>query len=80
MVEETVETAAKGESLDVPAPTVNLLEPVPNPNYRLLVAASTTQLMVWSGIEKLTMISGERTIGESSELLGSPGKGPLSRK
>lgn len=30
------------------------------------------RLMVWPGIEKLTVISGGRTIGTSSELLGSP--------
>lgn len=30
------------------------------------------ELLIWPGIEKLTLISGGKTIGESSELLGSP--------
>ena len=38
----------------------------------LLDDCPVADLMVWPGIEKLTLISGGRTIGESTELLGSP--------
>lgn len=38
----------------------------------LLDDCPVSELMVWPGIEKLTLISGGRTIGESTELLGSP--------
>lgn len=40
-------------------------------NY-LLNECSITDLIVWPGIEKLTIISGGKTIEESSEVLGSP--------
>lgn len=40
-------------------------------NY-LLNECSISDLIVWPGIEKLTIISGGKTINESSELLGSP--------
>jgi non-specific protein-tyrosine kinase len=40
-------------------------------NY-LLDGCPVSDLMVWPGIEKLTLISGGRTIAGSSELLGSP--------
>lgn len=39
----------------------------------LLHNAPIPDLMVWPGIEKLTLISGGKTISGSSELLGSPG-------
>jgi len=35
------------------------------------------ELFVWPGVEKLTVISGGKTVKESSELLGSPGMGSL---
>jgi len=38
----------------------------------LLDDCPVSELMVWPGIEKLTLISGGRTISDSSELLGSP--------
>jgi protein-tyrosine kinase len=38
----------------------------------LLYDCPITDLMVWPGIEKLTVISGGRTLAGSSELLGSP--------
>ncbi len=38
----------------------------------LLDDCPVAELMTWPGIEKLTLISGGRTIGESTELLGSP--------
>jgi protein-tyrosine kinase len=38
----------------------------------LLDDCPVSELMVWPGIEKLTIISGGRTIAESTELLGSP--------
>lgn len=38
----------------------------------LLEGCPVSELMVWPGIEKLTLISGGRTINDSSELLGSP--------
>jgi protein-tyrosine kinase len=38
----------------------------------LLQGVPMNELIVWPGIEKLTVISGGRTIQESSELLGSP--------
>mgnify|MGYP000403938577 CR=1 FL=1 len=38
----------------------------------LLDDCPVPELMMWPGIEKLTIISGGRTIGESTELLGSP--------
>jgi protein-tyrosine kinase len=38
----------------------------------LLDDCPVSKLMVWPGIEKLTLISGGRTISESTELLGSP--------
>ena len=31
-----------------------------------------SEMMVWPGVEKLTLISGGKTVSESSELLGSP--------
>jgi non-specific protein-tyrosine kinase len=37
----------------------------------LLYDTPIPELMVWPGIEKLTVISGGRTIGDSSELIGS---------
>ncbi len=40
-------------------------------NY-LLNECEITDLIVWPSIEKLTIISGGKTIGESSEVLGSP--------
>lgn len=40
-------------------------------NY-LLDGAPVSDLIVWPGIEKLTVISGGRTIPESTEILGSP--------
>ena len=43
----------------------------------LLDGCPVSELMVWPGVEKLTVISGGRTIGESSELLGSPGMATL---
>ncbi len=43
----------------------------------LLDGCPVSELMVWPGVEKLTVISGGRTIGESSELLGSPGMASL---
>ena len=43
----------------------------------LLDGCPVSELMVWPRIEKLTVISGGRTIGESSELLGSPGMATL---
>ena len=39
----------------------------------LMEGAPVSDLMVWPGVEKLTVISGGKTIGESSELLGSRG-------
>lgn len=41
-------------------------------NEYLLDDCPISELMVWPGVEKLTLISGGRTITESSELLGSP--------
>ncbi|RNC69014.1 MAG: ATPase [Desulfuromonadales bacterium] len=41
-------------------------------NEYLLDDCPISDLMVWPGVEKLTVISGGRTISESSELLGSP--------
>ena len=41
-------------------------------NEYLLDDCPIPDLMVWPGVEKLTLISGGRTISESSELLGSP--------
>lgn len=38
----------------------------------LLDECAMTDLIVWPGIEKLTVISGGKTIYESSEILGSP--------
>ena len=38
-----------------------------------------SDLIVWPGIEKLTVISGGKRIEESSELLGSPGMKALVR-
>lgn len=38
----------------------------------LLDEAELSELIVWPGIEKLTVLSGGRTITESTELLGSP--------
>lgn len=43
----------------------------------LLYGSPLSDLIVWPGIEKLTIISGGRTIGASSELLGSPGMASL---
>jgi len=40
-------------------------------NY-LLAECAITDLIVWPSIEKLTIISGGKTIDESSEVLGSP--------
>ena len=40
---------------------------------RLLDGCDVAGLIVWPGIEKLTVISGGKRIEESSELLGSPG-------
>lgn len=40
-------------------------------NEYLLDDCPISDLMVWPGVEKLTVISGGRTISESSELLGS---------
>ena len=40
-------------------------------NY-LLKGQSLEELIMWPGIDKLTLISGGRTINNSSELLGSP--------
>lgn len=40
-------------------------------NEYLLDDCPISDLMVWPGVEKLTLISGGRTISESSELLGS---------
>ncbi|HEX9024248.1 MAG TPA: AAA family ATPase [Geobacteraceae bacterium] len=39
----------------------------------LLDDCPVQDLFVWPGVEKLTVISGGKTVGESSELLGSPG-------
>ena len=39
----------------------------------LLDGCDVSELIVWPGIEKLTVISGGKRIEESSELLGSPG-------
>lgn len=39
----------------------------------LLNGCSVPDLVVWPGIEKLTVISGGKTVAESSELIGSPG-------
>jgi non-specific protein-tyrosine kinase len=38
----------------------------------LLYDCPVSDLMIWPGIEKLTVISGGRTMEESTELLGSP--------
>ncbi|MEZ4601729.1 MAG: hypothetical protein R2940_18215 [Syntrophotaleaceae bacterium] len=38
----------------------------------LLYDCPVSELMIWPGIEKLTVISGGRTMEESTELLGSP--------
>ncbi len=38
----------------------------------LLDDSPITELLIWPGIEKFTLISGERTVYDSSELLGSP--------
>lgn len=43
----------------------------------LLDGCPVSELMVCPGVEKLTVISGGRTISESSELLGSPGMAAL---
>jgi protein-tyrosine kinase len=43
----------------------------------LLDGCTVSDIMVWPGIEKLTLISGGRTVTESSELLGSPGMAAL---
>lgn len=43
----------------------------------LLDGCPVSDLMVWPGVEKLTLISGGRTVTESSELLGSPGMASL---
>lgn len=43
----------------------------------LLYGTPLDELIVWPGIEKLTVISGGRTINSSSELLGSPGMASL---
>lgn len=43
----------------------------------LLDGRPVSDLIVWPGIEKLTVISGGKTISESSELLGSPGMARL---
>lgn len=45
-------------------------------NY-LVDGEPLTDLIVWPGIEKLTVISGGRTMTDSSELLGSPGMNSL---
>jgi non-specific protein-tyrosine kinase len=39
----------------------------------LMEGCPVSEVMVWPGVEKLTVISGGKTIGESSELLGSRG-------
>lgn len=39
----------------------------------LLNGCSVPELVVWPGIEKMTVISGGKTVAESSELIGSPG-------
>ncbi len=39
----------------------------------LLNGCAMTDLFVWPGVEKFTVISGGRTVGESSELIGSAG-------
>ncbi len=41
-------------------------------NY-LMNGCTVADLVVWPGIEKLTVISGGKTVAESSELIGSPG-------
>lgn len=46
----------------------------------LLDDCPVSELMMWPGIEKLTVISGGRTIGESTELLGSPRMQELVRE
>jgi non-specific protein-tyrosine kinase len=43
----------------------------------LLDGCPISELMVWPGVDKLTVISGGKTIEESSELLGSPGMATL---
>ena len=43
----------------------------------LLDGCPVSDLMVWPGVEKLTLISGGKTVTESSELLGSPGMAAL---
>ncbi len=43
----------------------------------LLDGCPVSDLMVWPGIEKLTLISGGRTVTQSSELLGSQGMAAL---
>jgi protein-tyrosine kinase len=43
----------------------------------LLNDCPVQELFVWPGVEKLTVISGGKTVKESSELLGSPGMGDL---
>ena len=43
----------------------------------LLDGCPVPDLMVWPGVEKLTLISGGKTVTESSELLGSPGMAAL---
>jgi non-specific protein-tyrosine kinase len=39
----------------------------------LLSGCALRELFAWPGVEKLTVISGGKTVAESSELLGSPG-------
>ena len=39
----------------------------------LLNDCPVQELFVWPGVEKLTVISGGKTVNDSSELLGSPG-------
>ena len=45
----------------------------------LLDGCDVSELIVWPGVEKLTVISGGKRIEESSELLGSPGMKVLVR-
>jgi non-specific protein-tyrosine kinase len=45
----------------------------------LLDGCDVSELIVWPGVEKLTVISGGKRIEESSELLGSPGMKALVR-